>query len=164
MFRTAAPCSVWLSSKTKNLLTILSTLFKNACNRFKLSISNADTSSARQDSGCLGSQFGTRVRLYSQPGEQILLRCYWHGISRFEFHKFLLSKSNQNVFFQLGVVAKPLGKFYSADSYQYQLLNCNVNLLKIIQIGLTFMDEEGNPAPGCSSWQFNFKFRISWVV
>lgn len=60
-----------------------------------------------------------------------------------------------------GVVAKPVGKFYSAESYQYQLLNCNVNLLKIIQIGLTFMDENGNPAPNCATWQFNFKFRIS---
>ena len=26
---------------------------------------------------------------------------------------------------------------------------------------MTFMDEEGNLAPNCSTWQFNFKFQIS---
>jgi len=59
-----------------------------------------------------------------------------------------------------GVVARPIGTFKSTADYQYQLLKCNVDLLKIIQIGFTFLDENGNPPPGCSTWQFNFKFNI----
>jgi len=60
-----------------------------------------------------------------------------------------------------GVVARPIGEFRSTADYQYQLLRCNVDLLKIIQLGLTFMDEEGNTAPSFSTWQFNFKFSLT---
>lgn len=60
-----------------------------------------------------------------------------------------------------GVVARPIGEFRSTADYQYQLLRCNVDLLKIIQLGLTFMDEDGNTAPGLSTWQFNFKFSLT---
>lgn len=59
-----------------------------------------------------------------------------------------------------GVVARPLGDFKSSTDYQYQLLRINVDLLKIIQLGLTFLDENGNVAPGTSTWQFNFKFDL----
>lgn len=41
------------------------------------------------------------------------------------------------------------------------MLNLNVNILKIIQIGMTFMDDNGNLPPGCSTWQFNFRFQIT---
>ncbi|TSP25392.1 CCR4-NOT transcription complex subunit 7 [Bagarius yarrelli] len=41
-----------------------------------------------------------------------------------------------------GVVARPIGEFRSNADYQYQLLRCNVDLLKIIQLGLTFMNEQ----------------------
>lgn len=60
-----------------------------------------------------------------------------------------------------GVVARPLGEFRSSADYQYQLLRCNVDLLRIIQLGLTFMDDDGNTPPGYSTWQFNFKFNLS---
>ncbi|RWS24910.1 CCR4-NOT transcription complex subunit 7-like protein [Leptotrombidium deliense] len=61
-----------------------------------------------------------------------------------------------------GVVARPIGEFRSTSEYQYQLLQCNVNLLKIIQLGLTFLDENGKPPPGqYSTWQFNFKFNLT---
>lgn len=60
-----------------------------------------------------------------------------------------------------GVVARPIGEFRSTSDYQYQLLRCNVDLLKIIQLGLTFMDEDGNTAPDFSTWQFNFKFSLT---
>jgi CCR4-NOT transcription complex subunit 7/8 len=60
-----------------------------------------------------------------------------------------------------GVVARPIGEFRSTADYQYQLLRCNVDLLKIIQLGLTFMDEQGNTAPEFSTWQFNFKFSLT---
>nr|XP_037270398.1 CCR4-NOT transcription complex subunit 7-like [Rhipicephalus microplus] len=60
-----------------------------------------------------------------------------------------------------GIVAHPIGVFRSAAEYQYQLVRCNVDLLKIIQLGLTFLDEAGNPAPDCCTWQFNFKFNLN---
>lgn len=61
-----------------------------------------------------------------------------------------------------GVVARPLGEFRCSADYQYQLLRCNVDLLRIIQLGLSFMDEEGKQPPtGCTTWQFNFKFNLS---
>ena len=43
----------------------------------------------------------------------------------------------------------------------YQTLRCNVDLLKLIQLGLSFTDEEGNWVDGCTCWQFNFHFSLS---
>ncbi|KFM79896.1 CCR4-NOT transcription complex subunit 7, partial [Stegodyphus mimosarum] len=60
-----------------------------------------------------------------------------------------------------GVVARPIGEFRSTADYQYQLLRCNVDLLKIIQLGLTFLDENGKSPPGFTTWQFNFKFNLT---
>jgi len=59
-----------------------------------------------------------------------------------------------------GVVARPIGEFKSSSDYQYQLLRCNVDLLKIIQIGFTFYNEKGEQPPGGSTWQFNFSFNV----
>lgn len=54
------------------------------------------------------------------------------------------------------------GEFKSTADYQYQLLRCNVDLLKIIQLGLTFLDDKGHlPDQGPSTWQFNFKFNLT---
>jgi len=36
-----------------------------------------------------------------------------------------------------------------------------VDLLKLIQLGLTFADEDGNLHPGTCTWQFNFHFSLS---
>jgi CCR4-NOT transcription complex subunit 7/8 len=60
-----------------------------------------------------------------------------------------------------GVVARPVGEFKTTAEYQYQLLRCNVDLLKIIQVGLTFMDEQGQTPTPIATWQFNFKFNLS---
>jgi len=60
-----------------------------------------------------------------------------------------------------GVVARPIGEFKSTADYQYQLLRCNVDLLKIIQLGLTFFNAEGDTPEGVCTWQFNFKFNLS---
>ena len=38
---------------------------------------------------------------------------------------------------------------------------CNVNLLKIIQIGLSFFNKDGEIPEGVCCWQFNFKFNLS---
>lgn len=59
-----------------------------------------------------------------------------------------------------GVVARPVGCFKNSHDYHYQTLKCNVDLLKIIQLGLAFCDEEGNIIPGTCVWQFNFKFNL----
>eukprot|EP01080_Neovahlkampfia_damariscottae_P008213 gene8213-38_t len=60
-----------------------------------------------------------------------------------------------------GVVARPTGNFRTTSEYHYQTLRCNVNLLRIIQLGLTFSDGSGNlPTNGNCTWQFNFKFSL----
>ncbi|KAI8814858.1 ribonuclease H-like domain-containing protein [Cladochytrium replicatum] len=59
-----------------------------------------------------------------------------------------------------GVVAKPIGNFRTSADYHYQTLRCNVDLLKIIQLGISFADDKGNLPPGVSTWQFNFKFNL----
>ncbi|KAL0961377.1 hypothetical protein HGRIS_006331 [Hohenbuehelia grisea] len=59
-----------------------------------------------------------------------------------------------------GVVARPIGSFKTPSDYHYQTMRCNVDLLKIIQVGLTFTDEEGN-SPEPSTWQFNFRFSVN---
>jgi CCR4-NOT transcription complex subunit 7/8 len=58
------------------------------------------------------------------------------------------------------VVARPIGEFGSQADYQYQLVKCNVNLLKLIQLGLTFHNARGEKPPGPSTFQFNFKFSL----
>jgi len=60
-----------------------------------------------------------------------------------------------------GVVAKPVGSFRTSAELNYQTLRCNVDMLELIQLGLTFSDSEGN-LPRCNTkhycvWQFNFK-------
>lgn len=44
-----------------------------------------------------------------------------------------------------------------------QTLRCNVDMLKLIQLGLSFTDSEGNWVDGCTCWQFNFKFSLRFV-
>jgi len=60
-----------------------------------------------------------------------------------------------------GVVARPIGSFNSSTDYHYQTLRCNVDLLKIIQLGLTFSDAEGTVPLRICTWQFNFKFNLN---
>jgi CCR4-NOT transcription complex subunit 7/8 len=43
----------------------------------------------------------------------------------------------------------------------YQTLRCNVDLLKIIQLGITLADENGNLPNEICTWQFNFKFNLN---
>jgi len=56
-----------------------------------------------------------------------------------------------------GVVAKPIAEVYTSD-YHYRSLKVNVDLLKVIQLGLSFADSEGNVCP--QIWQFNFMFDL----
>lgn len=42
-------------------------------------------------------------------------------------------------------------------------MRCNVDLLKIIQVGLTLADEDGEYPQDVSTWQFNFHFSAKYV-
>ncbi|KAI8865901.1 CAF1-domain-containing protein [Ramicandelaber brevisporus] len=59
-----------------------------------------------------------------------------------------------------GVVVKPIGPFKNNADYTFQTLRANVDVLKLIQLGITFADSDGNLAPGTCTWQFNFKFDL----
>mmetsp|Transcript_18635 Transcript_18635/g.46329 ORF Transcript_18635/g.46329 Transcript_18635/m.46329 type:complete len:278 (-) Transcript_18635:1203-2036(-) len=59
-----------------------------------------------------------------------------------------------------GVVARPVGNHKFQTEFQYQTLRCNVDMLKLIQLGLTLTDADGNlPMIGkhYCMWQFNFR-------
>lgn len=60
-----------------------------------------------------------------------------------------------------GVVARPIGNFKSASDFHYQTVRCNADILKMIQLGITLCNEEGELAPGVCTYQFNFKFSIT---
>mmetsp|Transcript_46792 Transcript_46792/g.107866 ORF Transcript_46792/g.107866 Transcript_46792/m.107866 type:complete len:345 (+) Transcript_46792:89-1123(+) len=60
-----------------------------------------------------------------------------------------------------GCVARPIGSFRSRTESNYQNIRCNVDLLNLIQLGITFCDADGILPPGCSTWQFNFKFSLN---
>lgn len=83
-----------------------------------------------------------------------------------------------------GVVARPIGDFNSKASYHYQTVRCNVDLLKIIQLGVTLFNVQGdvppthldtntltykpksfqrysnNIIPCPCTWSFNFQFSL----
>ena len=59
-----------------------------------------------------------------------------------------------------GVVAKPAGCWDSTEELEYQAMRCNVDILKIIQIGITLGNENGDVPTPVSTWQFNFKFDL----
>ncbi|KAL4181818.1 hypothetical protein AMTRI_Chr12g239360 [Amborella trichopoda] len=60
-----------------------------------------------------------------------------------------------------GIVLRPVGNFKNSSDFHYKTLKANVDMLKLIQLGLTFSDEDGN-LPTCGTdkfyiWQFNFR-------
>ncbi|WFD29541.1 CCR4-NOT core DEDD RNase subunit [Malassezia sp. CBS 17886] len=56
-----------------------------------------------------------------------------------------------------GIVARPIGSFRGSTDYHFQTLRCNVDLLRLIQVGITVSDEHGH-LPDVCTWQFNFVF------
>ena len=42
----------------------------------------------------------------------------------------------------------------------YDLIKQNVDRMKLIQVGITLADQEGNHPEGVHTWQFNFKFDL----
>ncbi|KAL6121512.1 mRNA deadenylase subunit [Nucleospora cyclopteri] len=60
-----------------------------------------------------------------------------------------------------GVVAKPIGSFKTPSNFAYQQLRCNVDILNLIQLGISLSDGEGNRPEPVHTWQFNFKFNLN---
>jgi hypothetical protein len=42
----------------------------------------------------------------------------------------------------------------------YRIFKANVDSMRVIQLGITFFDSDGNLCPGTHTWQFNFCFDI----
>ncbi|KZF19099.1 CAF1-domain-containing protein [Xylona heveae TC161] len=79
-----------------------------------------------------------------------------------------------------GIVARPMGTFTTKADYHYQTLRCNVDLLKMIQLGITLFSPAGELPPAHAAelstvngsgypnnliqcpctWQFNFQFTL----
>jgi len=85
----------------------------------------------------------------------------WSYLISFRTSKYRLIEVQDTEF--PGVVARPIGNFKTSSDYHYQTMRCNVDLLKIIQVGITLANEEGEFHQDCSTWQFNFKFSLSCV-
>lgn len=98
----------------------------------------------------------------------------------------MLANSQQDIEFP-GLVARPMGTFRNKADYHYQCIRTNVDLLNVIQVGLTLFNEKGETippqrlpphvesglhnVPGLQNyrnntaqlpctWQFNFKFSL----
>uniref|UniRef100_A0A914Y7P8 poly(A)-specific ribonuclease n=1 Tax=Panagrolaimus superbus TaxID=310955 RepID=A0A914Y7P8_9BILA len=60
-----------------------------------------------------------------------------------------------------GVVATPIGAFKTKEEFLYNQISCNVNILKLIQVGFCLVNSQGNLPPGGDIWQFNFQFSVN---
>lgn len=122
-------------------------------------------SNSAASSGSSGGATGGTNGLLASSNETFGIRDVWASNLDEEFQTIIHIVQKYNYVAMdtefPGVVARPIGEFRSTADYQYQLLRCNVDLLKIIQLGLTFLDDAGNPPPGHSTWQFNFKFSLT---
>jgi CCR4-NOT transcription complex subunit 7/8 len=52
------------------------------------------------------------------------------------------------------------GQGLTQKEIYYDSIKSNVDKLKLIQVGLTLCDEEGNYPKDISTWQFNFNFDL----
>jgi CCR4-NOT transcription complex subunit 7/8 len=101
----------------------------------------------------------------------LFLSSYFHATVGFDIETCLVRLGPRYVTFIAysqdtefpGVVARPIGNFRTSADYHYQTLRCNVDLLKIIQLGISFADENGHLPKDVCTWQFNFKFNLTYV-
>uniref|UniRef100_A0AC35GNV8 Poly(A)-specific ribonuclease n=1 Tax=Panagrolaimus sp. PS1159 TaxID=55785 RepID=A0AC35GNV8_9BILA len=56
-----------------------------------------------------------------------------------------------------GIVGTPTGAYQSKEEFQYNQIICNVNILKLIQVGFCLTNAKGELPPGGDIWQFNFE-------
>lgn len=57
-----------------------------------------------------------------------------------------------------GLIVRPMGDFRTREDFHYQTMRCNVELAKVIQIGVTVSDSESLGQGGVPFWRFNFHF------
>ena len=68
--------------------------------------------------------------------------------------------NNIKKFNYIGMDTEFPGTLYSPDLTSYQAIKQNVDSLKLIQVGITLSDKNGNmPLEGCV-WQFNLNFSL----
>ncbi|ESR63544.1 hypothetical protein CICLE_v10008276mg [Citrus x clementina] len=114
----------------------------------------------------LGLKFAVlEMSVLPKGGDEIQIREVWNDNLEEEFAliREIVDKYNyiaMDTEFP-GVVLRPVGAFKNINDYNYQTLKDNVDMLKLIQLGLTFSDENGN-LPTCGTdkfciWQFNFR-------
>jgi CCR4-NOT transcription complex subunit 7/8 len=60
-----------------------------------------------------------------------------------------------------GILVRPVTTFKTTADFHYQSMKTNVDMLKIIQLGITLSDQNGAFPPDCCTWQFHFKFSLS---
>merc|ERR1719447_673830 len=59
-----------------------------------------------------------------------------------------------------GVLVRPILSYRDKFQYRYFTTKANVDMLKLIQVGITLMDEKGKTPEGISTWCFNFSFDL----
>ncbi|KAH9376555.1 hypothetical protein HPB48_008766 [Haemaphysalis longicornis] len=59
-----------------------------------------------------------------------------------------------------GLLVRPDNRDLEPPLHQFTLVRDFVNMLKLILLGFSLLDENGEPAPDCSTWQFTFKFSL----
>lgn len=105
-----------------------------------------------------------RIYVERKTGEEVEIRDVWKDNLHEEFKRIrAIVVDHPYVAMDTefpGVVARPIGSLCASADYPYQSLRCNVDLLKLIQLGVAFTDSEGKPAKGCPCWQFHFKFSL----
>jgi hypothetical protein len=113
---------------------------------------------------CLGSEHGGRDAQHPHPRRALSLHINGlftrHSVPGYK--RVLTYHALQDTEFP-GVVARPIGTFKTSSDYHYQTMRCNVDLLKIIQIGITLSNEKGEFPEDVSTWQFNFHFSLKSV-
>lgn len=115
---------------------------------------------------CLKGDIAGRIREMSLlPNDSVIIREVWNDNLEEEFG-LIREIVDEFPYIAMdtefpGIVLRPVGNFKTNTDYHYKTLKDNVDLLKLIQLGLTFSDEKGN-LPTCGTdkfciWQFNFR-------
>uniref|UniRef100_A0A914Y918 poly(A)-specific ribonuclease n=1 Tax=Panagrolaimus superbus TaxID=310955 RepID=A0A914Y918_9BILA len=98
------------------------------------------------------------------PGRKVTITNVWKDNLEYEFSRIRnILNDYPYIAFDTefpGVVATPIGAFKSKEEFQYNQIACNVNMLKLIQVGFCLTNSQGELPPDGDIWQFNIKFSI----
>ena len=81
------------------------------------------------------------------------------------YHQLLPISSYLHLCFDVasGIAVRLTGTFKNSNNYHYQTIRVNVNELKVIQLGLSLANKDGQVPEGCCTWQFHFNFNVKYV-